>query len=312
MILPSINKSSARLKSAFTLVEILTAMGLLLIMTLGLVLLFHQTQRAFRSGLRQVDVMETARATLDFIGRDVQQMALTANVGTNADIRVQSAVEPVTFAPLVLDPNLNTNNVTNIIQNLYFTTGLNNQIQGVGYRVLNLNLSTALLNKTNNIIVGTLYRFYANTNEVSDNSLYDLFANSPPANLINNAVATNRLFRRMIDGVVHFEARPYDSHGRLFTNDFTFGSPVIATNDPYGLGQTNYTFTTLVTTGGTATSAIPSYLEIELGVMEPHVVEQVKPIVASGDLNAVRHFITNHLGAIHIFRQQIPIRTALR
>jgi hypothetical protein len=54
---------------------------------------------------------------------------------------------------------------------------------------------------------------------------------------------------------------------------------------------------------------LPNSIELELGVLEPQVVEQLR---AFGSNTAAQvNFMTNRMGAVHIFRQQIPIRAAL-
>ena len=58
----------------FSLVEILVVVGLLSIIILGLVAMFSQTQRAFRLGLTQVDVLESGRAVTDMMTRELSQM----------------------------------------------------------------------------------------------------------------------------------------------------------------------------------------------------------------------------------------------
>ena len=63
-----------RAPAAFTLIEILVAVGLLSVIVLGLLAAFNQTQRAFRSSLTQTDLLEAGRAVADMMVRDVEQM----------------------------------------------------------------------------------------------------------------------------------------------------------------------------------------------------------------------------------------------
>src|SRR5260370_29875183 len=56
---------------AFSLVEILVTMALLSVIVLGLLAMFHQTQRAFTQSLMQVDVLEAGRAATDVMTREV-------------------------------------------------------------------------------------------------------------------------------------------------------------------------------------------------------------------------------------------------
>ena len=67
------NRVSHRAERALTLLEMMVAMSLLLIIVLGLYAMFDQTQRAFRSGLTQTDVLESQRAAMDIMARDLEQ-----------------------------------------------------------------------------------------------------------------------------------------------------------------------------------------------------------------------------------------------
>src|SRR4029077_21063962 len=59
---------------AFSLIEIMVTIALLSFIVLGLLAMFNQTQKAFRSSMTQVDVLESGRAVTDMIARDVEQM----------------------------------------------------------------------------------------------------------------------------------------------------------------------------------------------------------------------------------------------
>ena len=59
----TLNIGPARLRrGAFTLIEIMVTVALLSFIILGLMAMFHQTQRAFRNSITQTDVLEGARA----------------------------------------------------------------------------------------------------------------------------------------------------------------------------------------------------------------------------------------------------------
>src|SRR5947207_12610645 len=51
----------------FSLIEIMVTVSLLTFIILGLLLMFNQTQRAFRTGMTQTDVLEAGRATMDML-----------------------------------------------------------------------------------------------------------------------------------------------------------------------------------------------------------------------------------------------------
>ena len=66
------NWNKAR-QAGFTLLEMMVAVSMLTVIVYGLFRMFDQTQRALRMNNTQVDVLEGARATLDSLGRDIQQ-----------------------------------------------------------------------------------------------------------------------------------------------------------------------------------------------------------------------------------------------
>lgn len=68
--------------AAFSLVEIMVAVGLLGVIIVGLMAMFNQTQRAFRSGAHHNDVMEGGRSASDLIKRDLIELAPKGS-GTN-------------------------------------------------------------------------------------------------------------------------------------------------------------------------------------------------------------------------------------
>ena len=70
-------------RGAFSLIELLVVMTLLSFIIIGLLAVFDQTQRAFKTGMSQVDVLESGRATMDLITREVEQMASLTGLGSN-------------------------------------------------------------------------------------------------------------------------------------------------------------------------------------------------------------------------------------
>ena len=66
--------SGAIHRRAFSLVEVLVVMTLLSIIVLALMQVFTTTQRAFRAGVTQTDVLEGSRAAVDLISSDLRSM----------------------------------------------------------------------------------------------------------------------------------------------------------------------------------------------------------------------------------------------
>src|SRR6516225_9991687 len=63
------NHQSLIANHGFSLIEILVAVGILSFMIIGLLALFNQTSRAFRTGMTQSDVLESARSVSEMMGR---------------------------------------------------------------------------------------------------------------------------------------------------------------------------------------------------------------------------------------------------
>jgi prepilin-type N-terminal cleavage/methylation domain-containing protein len=60
--------------TAFSLIEILVTVTLLSVIVLGLMVMFNQTQLAFRSSMTQTDVLESGRAVMDLLARELEQL----------------------------------------------------------------------------------------------------------------------------------------------------------------------------------------------------------------------------------------------
>lgn len=56
-------------------------------------------------------------------------------------------------------------------------------------------------------------------------------------------------------------------------------------------------------------AAIPSYVEIELGLLEPQAWEKIKAI---GNSDVRRQYLQKNSGRVHLFRKRIPIRMAFQ
>src|SRR5580765_490659 len=191
----------ARRDDAFSLIEIMVVMALLSVIVLGLLLMFDQTQRAFRSGMTQTDVLEGGRAATELISRELSQIA-PANHAQG--VNFYAVVPP--FDPLlqplpgmVAQPGTVNYYRTNLMEEMFFLTRENQNWTGIGYRV-----SDPLGG------VGTLYRYETNVSAIfTDPSvLY--------TNWLYNVPLTK--MSRVLDGVVHFKVRAYDTNGFWITN----------------------------------------------------------------------------------------------
>jgi prepilin-type N-terminal cleavage/methylation domain-containing protein len=248
---------------ALTLLEMMVAMSLLLVIVLGLYAMFDQTQRAFRGGLTETDVLESQRASMDIMFRELEQSRpLPAAPGcTNFYAEVNPFLVPLQL-PLLGGATFSTE-----ADSFFFLNRYQSNWTGVAYLIAatstNASDQALFLNG-----VGTLYRFSVTTNGPTMNAtnLVDYFLT---ANFTN--------YQRVADGAVHLKLRAYQTDSTLstvFTGDF-----------------------------------LPTYVDLELGILEPNVVEQARSFP-----NAVvmKSFLTDikQASKVHLFRQRIPIQTA--
>ena len=103
------------------------------------------------------------------------------------------------------------------------------------------------------------------------------------------------------DGVVHFRARAYDRNGFLITNSFDtniLSGVLVGTNLFNNNVEYAYAFTN---------KALPASLEIEIGVLDPHILERFR---SYPNATVASNYLARQAGAIHLFQQRIPIRMA--
>lgn len=261
----------------------LVATTCLVIIVLGLTAMFLQTQKAFRGGHTQRDVMEGGRTVVDMLARDFQQMADAKNVNiTNFFYGIRSGN--------LIQGDAQGDIRTNKLSDAFVLQHINNTWYGVGYAVSNV-VGGGISSGTP--IVGTLYRYVYQTNDVPTANPCGIF--------LNEAVNFGTNFQRIIDGVVDFRLRAFDQNGVEILTNCDPNAVVLAMPDPITNHWCSY--------GGLTNNSLPNSVELELGILEPDVVEQVRAI--GTNVPAELAFLTNRMGAVHVFRQQIPVRAAL-
>ncbi len=287
--------------NAFSLIEILVVVGLLSIIILGLVAMFSQTQRAFRLGLAQVDVLESGRAVTDMMTRELSQMT-PARASNAVNFYLGVARLPLALQPYKIQkqelPGDPAPVRTNLIEELFFLTKENQTWTGIGYYV-----SGAAGG------VGTLYRYA--TNSYFGQNPAELFAgyNKSLNDAVDRNVFTN--LNRIMDGVVHFKVRAYNPDGRWITttNQFAtnqFGVVVNAeVREPgsalYASGESEFYRLT--------TNAVPAFVELELGVLEERSIIRARTIT---DTKARSDYLAREAGKVHLFRLRVPVRNVDR
>jgi prepilin-type N-terminal cleavage/methylation domain-containing protein len=262
-----------RLKG-FTLIELLLSVTIMTVIIVALYAVFDHTQKALRSTVSQTDVLESGRAAMDLITSELEYMSASneRNV-TNLHVRF-NPLTPPSFQTL---PGGATLSRTNLLQDFFFMSRFKNIWNGSSYHVVPI--------RTNDV-VGTLFRF--NTNS----TLSLLVCSNLTSSLAN--YPTND-FQRVIDGVIHIPLRPFDARGNLLpVQDRTL------TNPPnFFWNQNRFSF---------ITNALPPYVEVELGILEPQILEQYRSMAPGAGVA----FLKGNAGRVHLFRQRIPIRTALQ
>jgi hypothetical protein len=158
---------------------------------------------------------------------------------------------------------------TNLLEDVFFLSRAQNRWNASAYMVFPLRDGAGNSLST----VGTLMRF--STNSVSPTLAYQILST-----FFSNA-STNILLQPVIDGVIHMRLRSYRTDGSLIPE---FSKVYFRSND------------------------LPGYVELELGILEPHVIDQFKGMPQ----NVATNFLAKHAGQVHLFRQRIPIRTAFQ
>jgi hypothetical protein len=286
-----------RTHAAFSLLELMLSISIMTVIVLALYGTFYYTQRALRSNVTQVDVMESGRATMDILTRELAQAAACGfDQGINFQVGLSPVYKPVR-QPLLGDKAFR----TNVLQEVFFVTKYNREFVGTFYRVLYAENG-----------VGTLSKFSTNIPAAALNF----------TNLIRTALlqpATN--FMRIADGVIHFRIKAYDpdgyqlayyltngfGHYRMYRVDASGG---ILENDPFpnlmqrgeSAGPNWYPETRYAFLG----AALPGSLDLELAIIEPQALVQFKSFPA-GSAAAV-NFLSNRVGQVHLFRQKVPVR----
>ena len=301
---------------AFSLIEIMVAVGLLTFIILGLLAVFMQTQRAFRTSLTQTDVLEGGRSIMDLLSRELEQATPTRCpdffIGarrvsaTNFLVEISNSGDPLTQdLPGVSTPRPRR---VNIVDRFFFLTHVNQDWIGTGYQVVF---------DDSNGWVGSLYRF----------SITNQFRNGPfdrvsAAFLRPDLSPTN--MSRIADGIVHLRVRPLAANGFPVVSDGAHTYGLARTNaflpadeqslsSGYGIVPNVYTVPMRKAPDRMLgcyffNTAMPAAVEIEIGILEARVLQRYKSIPPGAP--AARNYLAAHAAEVHLFRQRIPIRNA--
>lgn len=281
-----------RRQLAFTLIEIMVVMVLLSVIILGLMAMFDQTQKAFRTGMAQTDQLEAGRMFTDLLGREMEEITpCYQSNGMNFFAQFPDYAKNV--GPLVQNLPVSQLPRTNLLENLFFLTRDNQTWKGIGYFVR----SNDVLGVGGPLdLVGSLYRFETNVPVAQmqgDNSIlpYWTFLN-----------ATNRFsISKVLDGVVDFRVSCYGTNGYVLTNASLINNNFIVISN----SLLTPTYPDTVSCYAFSNNIVPAYVEVELGILEPAILKRYNSIP---DPVAKSNFLANHAGNVQLFRQRIAIR----
>lgn len=284
----------------FSLIEIMVAVGLMTVIVLGLLATFDQTTRAFKTGMGQTDVLESGRATMDIITRELEEMAPTRLVRRLSDgnIDYESGVG-VNFAcqadmgPSMQPPEQQLPGAKypreNAFQTFFFMSRHNQEWSGTGYFVRNWDG------------VGVLYRFHRTGVPAMDPravaSIYDEWQLVRRMN--RQRLELSKTVSRLTEGVIHMSLTAYNPNGFLIEPFYDEGPSIVVAEDPLLPPEVPHGFRYAF-----FNKAVPAAVEIELGILESEVVEQARSIPSATVRN---NFLSEQAGRVHVFRQRVAI-----
>ena len=332
---PSSIRRSERSTDAFSLIEILLAVSIMSVIVFGLFSMFNQTQKALIASHNQVDVLGAGRAVIELLTEDISQAespGLPVNpglaLGNQLPHMLGTLDRAYNYQPViqtVADGSIR----TNTLQNFFYLTRSNLVWVAKGY-FFSPSTNFVAAGNAQSLGFGTLFR-YASVNVNADaNASEDFFRPQRRMNhqLLENfwdqylsvrsvspLQSTNQSFNLvvspMVEGVVHFHLQPIDSYGnpmRYYTNNPARQSenrsyPNTILEREMLNGQAVSDLTRFSFYG----DSLPAFMELEIGVLDPVVLERVKSLP---HIEAARNYLREQAGAVHLFRRMIPLSTA--
>ena len=289
---------SAFAYSAFTLIEVLVVVVLMSFIILALMAVFDSTQKAFRASLTQTDVLEGGRSAMGLIKSDLEGMTpsflnmLYFPPSSYSSPNFYAAVSNSFMQPLFGSSASR----ANVMEDVFFITRENQTWKGVGYFVRSNILTSGMVGTP-----GVLYRFETNNSVAqfaqNPGAMFGTFDQARLGNLPN--VPTNGI-SRILDGVMAFKVRAYDTDGIWITTNVVVNGTTNVLADPTnsltaGEPQDIYIYS----------NALPASVEIELGVLEDRPLQRVESI---GNSIAQSKYLAQQAGKVHVFRQRVWIR----
>ncbi len=273
--------------SGYSLIEIMVAMSLLTVIVVGLLTTLSQTQKALKLSGSQTDTLESGRAFMALISRELQEIAETPGTASNT-FRFYSVRRG---DPLMQDiEGLGRDARENRLYGFAFLqkAAAANQWKWISYEFDKKDLSEQrgvadLYRSETNVVYWAL----TNSGGLTD---YQHLRRINGFNSARNNYESN-YFRKVLPGLAHLSFRAYDTNG--------FVIPEWDRDQLSGYAFTN------------ALPAVRSHatveaIEIELGILDPDVYRRVKSLPDSA---AVLSYLKDRAGNVQVFRQRIKIST---
>ena len=251
---------------------------LLAVIIIGLVSMFAQTQKAFRTSMTQVDVLESGRAVTELLTRDLEQ--ITPSYGPDNTINFFAKVlnNPLLIQPITGNPT--GPGRINIMEDMFFLARENQTWTGYGYMITNHGDG-----------IGSLYRFSKSLGFGGNpGSLVTSYFNTPIANMSH-----------IVDGVVHFKVRCFNPNNvwtttEVSTNSSPANSAILQGSATVQYEVEHYEY---------YSNAVPAFVELELGVLEERSRDRALAIPAG---LARSNYLAQQASKVHLFRIRVPVR----
>jgi hypothetical protein len=185
------------------------------------------------------------------------------------------------------DPSANR---TNLVQSVFILTKQADVWKGVGYFV-DTNSTTYIY---------PLYRFDSSVMpgrptpyQIFSNFCLNVSSFSLPVS------ATNSNVHHLLDGVLHFNVRAFDTNGVWLTNGYPFGQSFQGKNVyfyyPAGGEVPMYM----------CSNTLPAAVEIQMGVLEDRILQRASSMPMGTTVQS--NFLAQQAGKLHLFRQRVNI-----
>jgi len=287
-----------RRRGGLTILEMLVSTAMLSFIVLGLTAMLIQTQKAFKTGIKQNTVTDAGRSIMDMILGDLAQMSDSQDTNiapTNYNFYWDVPNNP----PPITNYNDGVAIRTNELNDFFILEHTNTTWVGVGYAVSNYP----------GVGVGALYRYETNWTSLAPMFTNDLFT-AFYTNISNTNFPTN-YWHQVADGVIDLRISAFDQFGNTnYDYQWSHNSQVSYPIGGYPFGYPNNFG---IANNYIQSNTLPNSVELELGILEPDTLVQVRTLARTGNTTALNNFLSSNAAPkMEIFRQRITIAAAPR